>query len=51
VGAINWEQSNEPLRFNLAVKASNYAALTGRRILLREAFFNSGATAFKAVSG
>jgi hypothetical protein len=46
-GSINWEQTDQPLRVNFTVKAADYAALTGRRILFRQEFFKSSATAFK----
>jgi len=47
-GTVNWEQGGEPLRFSVAVKVQDYAALTGRRLLFREAFFNSSVNAFKS---
>lgn len=46
-GSADWEHADQPMRVTLTVKTADYATLTGRRILFRQEFFKSSATAFK----
>lgn len=46
-GSVNWDQAEQPLHANFAVKFPGYATPTGRRLLFRAGFFSGSAQSFK----
>lgn len=47
-GAVNWEETEQPLRANFQVRVSEYASPTGRRLLFRSGFVDGAKKPFQS---
>jgi hypothetical protein len=48
--AVNWEETDQPLRATFSIKVPDYAAATGRRMLFRAGFFEGNSKLFQSAT-